>query len=73
MAPIAFFIKKYCIVSFQCVSFIPVQPVLAIKINTIIIDINFAISKTDSIKTDTGTGHVYDLAHACWQAILHSL
>jgi hypothetical protein len=30
----------------------------------IIIDIDFAISKTDTIKTDTGTGHVYDLAHA---------
>jgi hypothetical protein len=22
------------------------------------------MSKTDMIKTDTGTGHVYDLAHA---------
>jgi hypothetical protein len=28
----------------------------------IIIDIDFAISKTD-----TGTGHVYNLAHACFE------
>jgi hypothetical protein len=31
----------------------------------IIINIDFAISKTDSIKTDTSTGHIYDLDHAC--------
>jgi hypothetical protein len=30
----------------------------------IIIDMDFAISKTDMIKTDRGTGHVYDIAHA---------
>jgi hypothetical protein len=32
-------------------------------------DIDFAIYKTETIKSDTGTGHVYNLTHA-WISVV---
>ena len=46
MAPIAFCIEKYHIVSFQYVSFIPVQPVIAIKFGYNIYQYQFCNFKT---------------------------
>jgi len=58
MAPIAFCIKKYCIISFQYVCFIPVQPVLAITFRYDIYRYHFAISKPDTIISNIDIANV---------------
>jgi hypothetical protein len=66
MAQIAFCIKKISYRKFSiCQFYTGSTSFKRYNFDTIIIIIDFAISKTDSIKTDTSTGHIYNLDHAC--------